>query len=222
MSASQTLDRVALPAVELEAVLAGVPGAGDEALGAGHLAGDEVVVGDVGEAGGGQRLEQRLGLGALQRQQPDLAGDVLEADVDAALLLDDVLPGLGRVRGVDHDHELVVEPVDGAVVDEGALRREDRGVLHPAGLERADVVAGDPVHEGVPVGPGDLELAHVGDVEHPGAGAHRVVLGQDAGGILHRHLPAGEGDHLGAQASVRIEQRGASERRCRCHVSLRA
>ena len=174
------LHRVPLPAVQLEAVLAGVPGPGDEALGAGHLAGDEMVVGDVGETGAGERLEQRLGMGALHRQEPHLAGDVLQADVDAALLLDDVLPGLGGVRGVDHDHQLVVEPVHGAVVDEGALGRQDRGVLDPAGLERADVVAGDPVHEGVPVGPGDLELAHVGDVEHPGTGAHRVVLGQDA------------------------------------------
>ena len=38
------LRRVPLPAVQLEAVLAGVAGAGDEALGAGHPAGREVVV----------------------------------------------------------------------------------------------------------------------------------------------------------------------------------
>ena len=50
MSASQIGDRVALPAVELEAVLAGVAGAGDEALGAGDLAGREMVVADVAQA----------------------------------------------------------------------------------------------------------------------------------------------------------------------------
>ena len=125
---------------------------------------------------------------------------------------------LRGVRGIDHDHELVFEAIDRAVVHEGALGRQDRRVLHPARLQRADVVAGDPVDERVPVGAGDLELAHVGDVEDPGAGPHRVVLGQDPGGILHRHLPAGERHHLGAQASVGIEQGGSSECRGSGHV----
>ena len=73
---------------------------------------------------------------------------------------------LRRVRGVDHDHQLVVEPVDRAVVHEGALGREDRrSTARRPARARDDVVAGDPVDEGVPVGAGDLELAHVGDVE---------------------------------------------------------
>ena len=119
-----------------------------------------------------------------------------------------------RVRGVHHDHQLVVEPVDRAVVHEGALGREDRRVLHlPPRLERADVVAGDPVDEGVPVGAGDLELAHVGDVEDADAAPHGVVLGEDAGRVLHRHLPAGERHHLGAERLVAVVERGALERR---------
>ncbi len=121
---------------------------------------------------------------------------------------------LRGVRRVDHDHQLVVEAIDGAVVDEGALGREDRRVLHLARLERADVVAGDPVDEGVPVGPGDLELAHVGDVEDPGAAPHRLVLGEDAGRVLHRHLPAGErAPSWRRGATWRVVERGALERR---------
>ena len=158
---------------------------------------------------GGERLEQRLGVRTLQREEAHLAGDVLQADVDRRPSARRCAPRRGRCSGVDHDHELVLEPIDGAVVHEGALGREDRGVLHAARLQRADVVAGDPVDEGVAVGAGDLELAHVGDVEDPGAGANGVVLGEDAGGILHRHLPAGERHQLGAQLP-------GGRRRARC------
>jgi len=31
-----------------------------------------------------------------------------------------------------------------------------------------------------------------------------VVLGKNPGRVLHRHLPPGKGDQLGAQTSVRI------------------
>ena len=116
---------------------------------------------------------------------------------------------LARVGGVDHDHDLVFEPVDRAVVDERALVVEDRGVLHAARCERADVVAGDPVDEGVPVHTGDLELAHVRHVEDPDVGAHRLVLGENAGWVLHRHFVAGEGNHL-ARRGRRGVRRGAA------------
>ena len=115
------------------------------------------------------------------------------------------------VRGVHHDHHLVLEPVDGAVVHEGALGREQRRVLHVARRERADVVAADPVDEGVPVGAGDLEFPHVRHVEEPRAGARGLVLGQDAGGVLHRHFPAGERHDLGAEGHVDVVERGALE-----------
>ena len=65
--------------------------------------------------------------------------------------------------------QLVVEAVDDAVVHERPLRREDARSTDAARLERADVVAGDALHERVAVGAGDLELAHVRDVEQPDA-----------------------------------------------------
>jgi hypothetical protein len=46
----------------------------------------------------------------------------------------------------------------------------------------------------------------VGHVEHPGPGADRVMLGQDPGRVLHRHLPSGEGNHLGPQLLVGVIQ----------------
>jgi hypothetical protein len=41
-------------------------------------------------------------------------------------------------------------------------------------------------------------LTHMGDVEQSRMLAGPVVLGEDACGILHRHVIAGEGHHAGA------------------------
>ena len=48
---------------------------------------------------------------------------------------------------------------------------------------------------------GDLDLAHVADVEQPGPRAHGQVLVGDAG-VFDRHVPAAELDHAGAKRSV--------------------
>ena len=53
---------------------------------------------------------------------------------------------------------------------------------------------------------------------HARTGAHGVMLGEDSGGVLDRHLPPRKGDHLGAQTSVRLEQSGSFKRRGYCHV----
>ena len=42
------------------------------------------------------------------------------------------------------------------------------------------------------------DLAHMGDVEQAGGAARMQMLLQHAGRILHRHLIAGEGNHLAA------------------------
>jgi len=55
------------------------------------------------------------------------------------------------------------------------------------------------------------DLAHVRDVEEPGRGARMVVLGQDPGGVLHRHVVAGEWHHLRAKLAVQRVQRGDVE-----------
>jgi hypothetical protein len=54
-------------------------------------------------------------------------------------------------------------------------------------------------------------LAHVRDIEQAGSGAGLCVLGQDAGGVLHRHLVAGERDQAGAQFPVQRVERRAFE-----------
>ena len=45
-------------------------------------------------------------------------------------------------------------------------------------------------------------LAHVGDIEERGRLAAPLVLGEDARGVLHRHVVAGKGHHAGAELHV--------------------
>ena len=55
-------------------------------------------------------------------------------------------------------------------------------------------------------------LAHVGHVEQAGLRAGVLVLGHHAGGVLDRHVVAGEGHHLGAEFDMQRVQRGLVQR----------
>ena len=135
-------------------------------------------------------------------------GDVLVA----AAGVDDHEQAVGAAR-----HHQVVE--DAAVVS-----GEERIAL----LEQAQVDDVDG-HEGLERGGGVVahqqHLAHVGDVEQAGLGAGVLVLGHHAGGVLDRHVVAGEGHHLGAQFEVQRVQGGLVQGRVQVliggHVSLR-
>ena len=64
-------------------------------------------------------------------------------------------------------------------------------------------------------GADEERLAHVRDVEQAGLGAHVIVLGDDAVGILHRHVVAGERHHAGTARDMQRVQRGFLQRRRR-------
>ena len=93
-------------------------------------------------------------------------------------------------------------PVDDQVVGDGAVVGEAQGVLGGARLGQPVQVVGQRVLQGV-VGAGaaDLDLAEVREVEDADGLAHGAVLGQGAL-VLDRHVPAGEGAHLGVEAAV--------------------
>ena len=55
------------------------------------------------------------------------------------------------------------------------------------------------------------QLAHMGNVEQAGPGTGMKVFVQYAGGVLHRHVVAGEGHHLGAQLDMEGMERCAFE-----------
>ena len=116
-----------------------------------------------------------------------------------------VLGRIGRAR-----HHQVVE--DAAVVVEQlrvalAAGREADDVARHQRLERA--------RDRLVVGADEERLAHVRDVEQAGRAAHMIVLGDDAVGVLHRHVVAGERHHAGAARDMQRVQRGLLQRRGR-------
>ena len=197
--------------VELEAVLAGVAGARDDGGHARHRPADEVVVRDAGHVAIGQAAHQRLRLRPLHREQRGLVAHVLPLRA-ADAVRGDPRPVLVDVGGVDHEHVVVVgQPVHRQVVHDAAFRVAEGRVLDLADLEGPRVVGAQALDRGERVGAAHLELAHVADVEEADRAAHRAVLLDDPA-VLHRHVPAAEGNHLRARLDVNVAERGALER----------
>ena len=200
---------------QLEAALAGVAGAADPGRGVPVAGGGLVHVGQVGGLGE-QPPDQLGGAGPLDGEHGDVGpgGDLGGAAVRGP----DGVGDLGPVGGVGDQQVAVGLAVDDQVVDDGALVGEAEGVLGGPGLGEAVQVVGEGVLKGV-VGAvaADLDLAQVGEVEHPDPLAHRLVLGHGAL-VLDGHVPAGEGAHLGAQTPVDgVERRAVQVGGARAH-----
>ena len=119
---------------------------------------------------------------------------------------------LVAAAGVDHDEQPVGAARDHQVVEDAAVvGGEERVALleHPEvddvdgdqRLQRRGGIVADQQH-----------LAHVGHVEQAGLRAGVLVLGHHAGGVLDRHVVAGEGHHLGAEFDMQRVQRGLVQR----------
>src|SRR5262245_51908263 len=57
-----------------------------------------------------------------------------------------------------------------------------------------------------------MGLAHMGDIEKPRRTTRTIMLGNDPGRILDRHLVASEGHDTGAQFGMQIVEGGAMKR----------
>ncbi len=150
-------------------------------------------------------LEQLDRTGALERQ-----------DRQTVPLVDRVGSGLGyrlrdrgHVRGVrDHQPLSLREAIDEHVIDAAAVFGQDQRVRGAAaGDERGDICGESSLKSLLTGGSRHAELAEMRDVEHTGRGAHRVVLGDDAG-VLEGHLPAAEVGQPCTQLPMLREQRG--------------
>ena len=131
-------------------------------------------------------------------------------------------PGEVLLRGARVDDQQIVvfaQAVHEDVVDEGALRREQRGVVRLPIHEARRVVHGDVLDSSKRAGTAKLDLAHVAHVEETDGGAHRHVLpnqsnAEAAGGsgVFDGHIPSAEVDHLCLERAMRGVQRGLFER----------
>src|ERR1043165_1734739 len=158
--------------VELEAVLAGVAGAGDDGIDAVDVAAREAVVLDRTEVDVDERLEVALRVRALERELRVVRALVPDFRIHALRAVGEPLEVLVLIRGVDDDEVVVrADAIDEDVVDEAGGGVEKAVVLRAAVLELRDVVAGGALEQRERVGALDRELAHVRDVEKAGAGA---------------------------------------------------
>ena len=200
--------RVIACAEQLEAVLAGVAGAGDEGF---HAVEGHPRAGVVGQGGGvvaKQRLQHLERTRALDRNQRERFRIVGQLYVEVALAGLKRGPHGGGVRGVGHDHEVVLaEAVGDQVVQDAAVLGDDHGVLRLAVFQRGEVGDEGVVQKRGGVGALDGDLAHVGQVEDAHVVADGAVLLQ-LRAVLQRHLPAAEVGETGAELLVGGMQRG--------------
>ena len=198
----------------LEAVLAGIAGARDDAGGA-----DDRRILHVHEfhrrRARPESGENRLRLRALQGEQRPVVeqGDVATRHV--RLHMGDVLVLAG---GVDDDEEMIPAVGDHQVIENAAIVAGKEAVALAAGLKAEDVDRHELLEGERRIlrrsgRRGDDHLSHVGDVKETGRGARMQVFLHHAERILHRHVVAGERHHPGAERQMQRMQRGVLEGR---------
>ncbi len=120
----------------------------------------------------------------------------------SARLSRDPLVVLHDVAGIDHQHEVVGRhAVHQNVVDERPGRRREGGILDLADAQARRVVAGEPLNRSQRVGAGQLDLAHVADVEKTGPRSNGEMFVHDAR-VFDGHIPPAELDHSSADGSM--------------------
>jgi hypothetical protein len=118
------------------------------------------------------------------------------------------------VSGVDHQQELIgVAPapvVDDQVVADAAGLVEQHRVAGLAGADPEQVGGHQMLQRILDAITAQGEHPHVGDVEHPAALAHGVVLSHQAA-VLHGHLPARERHQAAPGRGDRTVERSAPQ-----------
>mmetsp|Transcript_22506 Transcript_22506/g.59138 ORF Transcript_22506/g.59138 Transcript_22506/m.59138 type:complete len:468 (-) Transcript_22506:27-1430(-) len=200
----------------LEAVLAGVAAAADEAIDPTdreRLGGHESHLREVFRHEALQHLRR---LGALEREdaivRQSLQRNVAASRDELVHVLLEVREVLLLVARVDHHVEVVASVGDDAIVDDAAvLVRDHRERAHPLG-QSLQVSAAHLLHEGDAVGAPQDDAEHVRHVEETGVRPAVQVRIDDARRILHGHVPSTERHHLAAQRDMRLVERRLTQR----------
>ncbi len=198
-------------AEDLEAVLAGVAGAGQPDLTVRHGGGQQRVVLEGGQVGVGELGQDAVGLGALDGEQRVGVAVVADDGVEAGRALGQGVQHHLGVGGVG-DHQVLVlrGAVDDQVVQDAAVLAADHGVAGAQHAERGDEADQRVVEQLAGLRTGDGDLAHVREVEQTGLGADGEVLLALAA-VAQRHVPAREVGHGGAERAVQRVERGQAE-----------
>ena len=198
--------------VDLEAILACVAGAGDEGVvQAADGAPCEPVVLDFGQVHLSQPGEGVFCAGSLDGELGVVVAVVADVHTrESADLGADPLVVLRARAGVgDQQVVVVAELMDQDVVDERSLGIEHGGVLRLAIRQLGGIVHGEGLDGGQRARPAELDVAHMADASKKAdrGAVDSHVLRSDAG-VLDRHIPATEVDHLRSELPMDAIQCG--------------
>ena len=184
--------RIGRAAVDLEPVLAGVAGPGQQHGYPGEGALVDRVVLQLRYLEVGELRDDRGSGGSLDGDQRPVLRGVPQLGVEALDPLPEGVEDGGHVAGVGDDQEpLLGEPVDDQVVEDAAALVAQHRVPRPADSDPRWSPDERVVEGGAGLGAGQLDLAHVAEVEQSGGRTDGGVLGE-LGGVADRHRPAGE------------------------------
>jgi hypothetical protein len=113
--------------------------------------------------------------------------------------------------GVDHQQQVGLAPRHHHVVEDAAAGVGEQGVTLLAHGQPKHVHRHQCFQRPRGVVANQAHLAHVRHVEQRGRLAALLVLGNDAAGIVDRHVVAGKGHHAGAMLEVQCVQRGLQQ-----------
>src|SRR5256885_15155 len=185
---------------DLEAVLAGVPGAGQRRARAGHAAVRDAEGWERPHVGVCLRGEDVRGARSLDGDESRCVRAIVERDIFIEVR-DNMCAVFRDVRRV-HDHHVfaVADPVDDHVVDDRASLVGQQAVPCLTDGETRDVARDDAVESRAGAATLEEELAHVREVEEAGVVPNRAMLRDDAL-VLDWHLEAREKHHLRPELS---------------------
>lgn len=179
---------------DLEAVLAGVAGAGKRELAERAVGHAVLVVLELGRLREVECQHDGLGIRPLNREHGELVRLVVDGGIQplrAGLEEGDVLV---PVAGVHHEQERVLLAADQDVVLDAPGVIADQGVAGAAHRELGAVEGEGPVGHLIAVGAAESHAPHVGQVEEAGSLANGMVFGRDVR-VADRHVVAREGHH---------------------------
>ena len=199
--------RVGIGAVELEAVLAGVARARNEAFDTRHrhlrnkgvVACGRLLIADLGE--------DSLRLWSLQGELGHIIAHVGKLAIAEEVFTHPiyVLVAVGRVD--HHPVRILREAVDDQIVHHAALGIAHHAIAHLAVAHGGKVIGEQLLEIGQRVGSLVEHLAHMAHIEQAAGLTHGHVLADDTRGILHRQHIARKGHHAALQRHMTVVQR---------------
>ena len=207
---SQRIPQLERPGVvdeDLETVLAGVTGPGDERRYARDATLADRVVAQRAEIHIREWLDDVDGSRTLDGAQGHRQRAIVQNGPEPREALDEGVAHDMSIRGIGDDEEpLLGEPVDDEVVDDPAVLGADHRVVGPANGEGRWIADERRGKARAGLGALDEQLTHVREIEQAGSFANRPVLIEDAA-VLDRHEPAAEFDQPRPERDVPVVER---------------